>query len=62
MGVVQQDVYLFSGTVAENLRYGRADATMDEIIETRLEGPLWAGLSQGVLDRAQQRISVEVGE
>lgn len=37
-------------------------ATMDEIIETRLQGPLWAGLSQGVLDRAQQRISVEVGE
>ncbi|WP_440959564.1 hypothetical protein ACFELO_05515 [Oceanicaulis sp. LC35] len=34
-------------------------ATMDEIIETRLEGPLWAGLSRGVLDRAQARISVE---
>ena len=32
VGVVQQDVYLFSGTVAENLRYGRADATMDEIM------------------------------
>lgn len=32
IGIVQQDVYLFAGTVAENLRYGRADATMDEII------------------------------
>ncbi|UJW85953.1 ABC transporter ATP-binding protein [Devosia sp. SL43] len=32
VGVVQQDVYLFSGTVAENLRYGRPDATDDDII------------------------------
>ncbi len=31
IGVVQQDVYLFAGTVAENLRYGRPDATDDEI-------------------------------
>jgi len=32
IGVVQQDVYLFSGTVADNLRYGRPDATQDEIV------------------------------
>jgi len=32
VGVVQQDVYLFSGTVAENLRYGRPDASEEEII------------------------------
>ncbi|MBU1306182.1 MAG: ATP-binding cassette domain-containing protein, partial [Alphaproteobacteria bacterium] len=32
IGVVQQDVYLFSGTVAENLRYGRPDASDAEII------------------------------
>lgn len=32
IGVVQQDVYLFSGTVGENLRYGRQDATEAEII------------------------------
>ncbi|WP_297103830.1 ABC transporter ATP-binding protein [uncultured Devosia sp.] len=32
VGVVQQDVYLFSGTVADNLRYGRPDASEDEII------------------------------
>lgn len=31
IGVVQEDVYLFSGTVAENLRYGRFDATDAEI-------------------------------
>lgn len=32
IGVVQQDVYLFSGTVADNLRYGRPDASDAEII------------------------------
>jgi ATP-binding cassette subfamily B protein len=33
IGIVQQDVYLFAGTVAENLRYGKPDASIDEIIE-----------------------------
>ena len=32
IGVVQQDVYLFSGTILDNISYGKADATMDEII------------------------------
>jgi ABC-type multidrug transport system ATPase subunit len=32
VGVVQQDVYLFSGTVAENLRYGRPEASDEEIV------------------------------
>lgn len=31
IGVVQQDVYLFAGTVAENLRYGRPDASPTEL-------------------------------
>ena len=31
IGVVQQDVYLFSGSVAENIAYGKKDATMEEI-------------------------------
>ncbi|WP_027684466.1 ABC transporter ATP-binding protein [Rhizobium leguminosarum] len=31
VGVVQQDVYLFAGTVAENLRYGRPDASDPEL-------------------------------
>ena len=39
IGVVQQDVYLFSGTVAENIAYGRPDATRAEIEEAaRLAG------------------------
>ena len=33
IGIVQQDVYLFAGTILENIRYGRPDATDDEIIE-----------------------------
>ena len=33
IGVVQQDVYLFAGTVAENLAYGRPGAIRAEIIE-----------------------------
>ncbi|MBA3823160.1 MAG: ABC transporter ATP-binding protein [Ktedonobacterales bacterium] len=32
IGIVQQDVYLFAGTIADNLRYGRLDASMPEII------------------------------
>lgn len=33
IGIVQQDVYLFGGTVRENIAYGKPEATMDEIIE-----------------------------
>ena len=33
IGVVQQDVYLFVGSVKENIRYGKPDATDEEIIE-----------------------------
>ncbi len=32
IGVVQQDVYLFSGTVAENIAYGRPGASRDDIV------------------------------
>ncbi|MGI6701234.1 MAG: ABC transporter ATP-binding protein [Christensenellales bacterium] len=31
IGIVQQDVYIFSGTIKENIRYGKPDATDDEI-------------------------------
>ena len=33
IGVVQQDVYLFSGTVYENIVYGKLEASMEEVIE-----------------------------
>lgn len=31
IGIVQQDVFLFTGTVRENIAYGRLDATLEEI-------------------------------
>ncbi len=33
IGVVQQDVYLFSGTIRENILYGNLNATEEEVIE-----------------------------
>ena len=33
IGIVQQDVYLFAGTVYENILYGKPDATREEVIE-----------------------------
>lgn len=32
IGIVQQDVYIFAGTVAENIAYGKENASMEEII------------------------------
>ncbi len=33
IGIVQQDVYLFVGTVYDNIRYGRPNATREEVIQ-----------------------------
>jgi ATP-binding cassette subfamily B protein len=33
LGIVLQDPFLFSGTVADNIRYGRLDATNDDIVQ-----------------------------
>ena len=33
IGIVQQDVYLFAGTVMDNILYGKPDATREEVIE-----------------------------
>ena len=33
IGIVQQDVYLFSGTVYENISYGKPDASREEVIQ-----------------------------
>ena len=32
IGIVQQDIYLFGGTVADNIRYGKGDASEAEIV------------------------------
>ena len=33
IGIIQQDVFMFAGTVMDNIRYGRPDASEEEIIE-----------------------------
>ncbi len=33
IGIVQQDVYLFAGTVLENIKYGRPEASEEEVVE-----------------------------
>jgi ATP-binding cassette, subfamily B, bacterial len=33
IGIVQQDVFLFAGTIRENIAYGRLDATEEEILD-----------------------------
>lgn len=33
IGIVQQDVYLFAGSIMENIRYGKPDATDEEVYE-----------------------------
>ena len=33
IGIVQQDVYLFAGTIMDNIRYGKFNATDEEVIE-----------------------------
>ena len=37
IGLVQQDVYLFCGTIKENIAYGKPDASMEEIVEAAKE-------------------------
>lgn len=41
IGIVQQDVFLFANTVLENIRYGRPDATMDEVIEAAKKAEIY---------------------
>ncbi|SMC58975.1 ATP-binding cassette, subfamily B [Oscillospiraceae bacterium] len=33
IGIVQQDVYMFAGTIMDNISYGKPGATMEEIVE-----------------------------
>ncbi len=41
IGFVQQDVYLFNGTIAQNLSYGKPNASMEEIIEAAKKANLY---------------------
>ena len=41
IGIVQQDVFLFADTVFENIRYGKPDATMEEVIEAAKKAEIY---------------------
>ena len=41
IGIVQQDVFLFADTIFENIRYGKPDATVDEVIEAAKKAEIY---------------------
>ena len=41
IGIVQQDVFLFADTILENIRYGRPNATEDEVIEAAKKAEIY---------------------
>ena len=41
IGIVQQDVFLFADTVLENIRYGRPDASMEEVIAAAKQAEIY---------------------
>lgn len=57
IGIVQQDVYLFNGTVKENIAYGKPDATMEEIVEAAKNADLL-----GFIETLPKGFDTEVGE
>ena len=40
LGIIQQDVFLFAGTVMENIRYGRPDASDEEVINAAVRAEI----------------------
>ena len=40
IGIIQQDVFMFAGTVRENIRYGRPDASDEEIVEAAVRAEI----------------------
>ncbi|MDO5027940.1 MAG: ABC transporter ATP-binding protein [Bacillota bacterium] len=57
IGIVQQDVYLFNDTILENIRYGKPDATDEEIIRAAK----MAGADE-FIDQMPQGYKTPVGE
>ena len=58
IGVVQQDVYLFTGTVLDNIRYGKVEATREEVIQAAKDAnahEFIMGLPQGYDTNIGQR-------
>lgn len=46
IGIVQQDVFLFADTILENIRYGRPDASMEDVIEAAKRAEIYDDVLQ----------------
>lgn len=57
IGIVQQDVYLFAGTVMENIRYGKPSASDEEVIEAARKAN-----AHEFIDNFEKRYETYVGE
>jgi len=66
IGVVQQEVYMFAGTVLENIRYGRPEATREEIEAAAMQANAHAfiqRLPQGYdTDIGQRGVTLSMGQ
>jgi len=57
LGKVQQDVFLFSGTIEENIRYGRRDASEEDLLKA-----IRAVHAEELLEYLPQGLQTQVGE
>ena len=57
IGIVQQDVFLFAGSVLENIRYGRLDATDEEVVQAAIRAHIHDEIMQ-----FPDQYQTEVGE
>ena len=66
IGIVQQDVYLFAGTVMDNIRYGKPDASDEEVIRAAMAAnahEFIMGLPQGYeTDIGQRGVKLSGGQ
>ena len=57
IGLVSQDVFLFEGTVAQNILYGRPEATEAEVVAAAKAAEAWE-----FIERLPERLDTQVGE
>ena len=46
MGIVQQDVFIFADTIFENIRYGKPDATYEEVVQAAKEAEIYEDIME----------------
>lgn len=57
IGIVQQDVFLFSGTIYDNILYGRLDATFEEVVKAAKDANIY-----DFIMNLPDKFDTEVGE